>query len=352
MIHTIFILLNRNTLKIKSKVIIILIAYILKLTFDQMKKAILFFLLLIAPTYGQISGCTDALAKNFDPNATNNDGSCKYNCAKIKPESTQKLSDTLRETSGLIAFDHLLWTHNDDHDNTIYGLDSNGKIQKKIKLEKVKNNDWEEISQDSNYIYIGDFGNNFQGNRKNLHLLRIEKKSFLLNNPVIDTISFSYSNQTDFTEQKENTTDFDCEAFVVSKDSIYLFSKQWSQNKTTVYVLPKIPGKYTAKLKETLDVKGLITGATLLTSGKGIILCGYSEILQPFLYLLNDYKNNDFSTGNQRKIRLPLPFHQVEGIATEDGKLFYVTNEAFIKKPFINVIQQIHTFDLSLYLKN
>ena len=315
-----------------------------------MKKVILISLLFVTSTYAQISGCTDPLSINFNPKANNNDGSCQYVSTTIKAKTSLKIKDSLRENSGLISFNHLLWTHNDDHDNTIYGLDSNGKIQKKIKLEKVKNNDWEEISQDSGYIYIGDFGNNFQGNRKNLHLLRIEKKSFLANNPVIDTISFSYSNQTDFTEQKENNTDFDCEAFVVSKDSIYLFSKQWKQNKTSVYVVSKIPGEYIAKLKETVDVKGLITGATLLASGKGIVLCGYSKILQPFIYLLNDYKNNDFSTGNQRKIRLSLPFHQVEGIATEDGKLFYVTNEVFSKKPFVNVIQQIHTFDLSFYL--
>ena len=317
-----------------------------------MNKFIVLFFLILTSTYGQISGCTDAQAKNFNPNATNNDGSCDYASTKIKAKTYLKLKDSLSETSGLIAFDHLLWTNNDDHDTTIYGLDSNGKIQNKIKLEKVKNNDWEEISQDSSFIYIGDFGNNFQGNRKDLHLLRIEKKSFLTNKPLVDTISFSYSNQKDFSIQKENNTDFDCEAFVVSKDSIYLFSKQWKQNKTTVYVLPKIPGKYIAKLKETLDVKGLITGGTLLASGKGIVLCGYSEILQPFLYLLYDYKNNDFSAGNKRKIKLSLPFHQIEGIATEDGKLFYVTNEVFSRKPFVNVSQQIHTFDLSSYLKN
>ena len=317
-----------------------------------MKKAILFFLLCITSTYGQISGCTDALAENFDPNATTNNGSCLYASSKIKPQSTQKLSDTLRETSGLIAFDNLLWTHNDDRDTTIYGLDFNGKIQKKITLDKVKNTDWEEISQDSSYIYVGDFGNNFQGNRKDLHVLRIEKKSFLLNKPITDTISFSYSNQTDFSIQKENTTDFDCEAFVVSQDSIYLFTKQWSQNKTSLYVLPKIPGNHIAQLKETLDVEGLITGATALPSGKGIVLCGYSKMLQPFLFLLYDYKNDDFSTGNRRKVKLSLPFfHQIEGIATFDGKLFYLTNESFIRKPFANTPQQMHSVDLSSCLK-
>lgn len=317
-----------------------------------MKKAILFFFLILTSTYGQISGCNDSLAKNFNPNATLNDGSCKYYPTKIKTESTQKLSDSILETSGLIAFDNLLWTHNDDHDTTIYGLDSNGKIQKKIKLEKVKNNDWEEISQDSSYIYIGDFGNNYQGNRKDLHILRVEKKSFLLNKPQIDTIAFSYSNQTDFNIQKENTTNFDCEAFIILKDSIYLFSKQWTQKKTSLYVLPKTPGKHIAQFKETLDVDGLITGATLLTSGKGIVLCGYSKMLQPFLFLLYNYKNNDFSTGNQRKIKLSLPFHQIEAIATFDEKTFYLTNESFIRKPFLNIPQQIHSVDLSSYLKD
>ena len=317
-----------------------------------MKNSLIFFFLILTSSYGQTSGCTDALAKNFNPNATNNDGSCVYASAKVKTKTSVKLEDSLMETSGLMAFDNLLWTHNDDHDNTIYGLDFSGKIQKKIKLEKVKNNDWEEISQDSSYIYVGDFGNNFQGNRKNLHLLRIEKKSFLSNKPLIDTISFSYSNQTDFGIQKENSTNFDCEAFVVSRDSIYLFAKQWSQKKTSIYVLPKIPGKYSAKLKETLDVSGLITGATLLASGKGIVLCGYSGMLQPFLYLLYDYKNNDFLAGNKRKIKLSLPFYQIEGIESLDGKLFYLTNESLIKRPIIKIPPQIHTVDLSSFLKN
>ena len=315
-----------------------------------MKKNILFFLLCITSTYGQISGCTDTLAENFNPNATINNGSCLYAFAKIKPESTLKISDSLIETSGLIAFDNLLWTHNDDHDTTIYGLDSIGKIKKKIKLENVVNTEWEEISQDSIYIYIGDFGNNSQGNRTDLHILRIEKKSFLLNKPVIDTISFSYSDQIDFSAQKPNSTDFDCEAFVVSQDSIYLFTKQWSQNKTSVYVLPKNPGNYIAQYKEILNVDGLITGATM-TPKNEIVLCGYTKNFQTFLYLVYDLKNFDFTTANQRRINFSLTYHQIEGITTLNGKQFFISNESFMKKPIINNPQQIHNLDLSTYLK-
>jgi len=311
-----------------------------------MIRIFLFYLFGILSATAQISGCTDAHAKNFNSDATINDGSCLYNSFKIKPEYSIRLSDSIKETSGLIVFDNLLWTHNDDHDSTIYGLDTLGKIRKKVVLEKVINHDWEEISQDSTHVYIGDFGNNLSGNRTNLHILKIEKKSFLGGHSIIDTISFSYSDQLDF-NSKHNTTNFDCEAFIVSKDSIYLFTKQWKSSKTAAYSLPNQPGHYLARFKETLDIKGLITGATYLESKKRIVLCGYSKKGKPFLYLLYDFENHDFLSGNKRRINLPFTFLQAEGIATKDGLHYYLTNEALIRKPVLNIPQQMHFLDLT-----
>ncbi|RUT69139.1 T9SS C-terminal target domain-containing protein [Flavobacterium cupreum] len=316
-----------------------------------MIKYFLLFIATISASYGQISGCTDPLSINYNPAATSNDGSCEYKSLKIKPEYSVRLSDSIKETSGLIAFDGLLWSHNDDHDTTLYGLDSLGKIRKKVILNTV-NHDWEEISQDETHLYIGDFGNNFRGNRTDLHILKIEKKSFLAGNPSIDTISFSYSDQTDFTAQKGNTTNFDCEAFIVTQDSIYLFSKQWSSSKISIYVLPNQPGKQIAQYKETLSTEGLVTGATYVAAKKRIVLCGYSKTGKTFLYLLYDFKDHNFLTGNKRKIDLKLPFHQIEGIATRDGLHYYVTNESLVRKPIINVPQQIHYFDLSSLLNS
>ena len=316
-----------------------------------MKKILNLFFLFVSVSYAQTKGCTDRLARNFNPKATENNGGCVYSSARVMVKFTKKISDSIAETSGLIASENLLWTQNDDHDTNIYGLDTKGNIRKKINLEGVKNIEWEEISQDSLYFYIGDFGNNIAGNRKDLHILRIEKKSALKSTPVIDTISFSYENQKNFEPKKEiNTNDFDCEAFVVLRDSIYLFTKQWVSEKTSVYRLPKKTGTHIAKLQETLNVEGLITGATALPHEKGVVLCGYSHFMQPFVYLLYGYKNNDFLTGNQRKIKVSLIFHQIEAITTEDGKLFYLTNEA-VKKAFIDNPQEIHTIDLSPYLK-
>jgi hypothetical protein len=312
-----------------------------------MKKTIFFFFLIITTTNAQLKSCTDILSKNYNPMATLNDGSCVYEPFKIKPGYSIKLSDSIKETSGLISFGNLFWTHNDDHDKTIYGLDSLGKIQKKVILDKAINHDWEEISQDSSYLYIGDFGNNYSGNRTDLRILKIEKKSFLEENPNIETISFSYADQVDFTFQKPNTTNFDCEAFIVSKDSIYLFTKQWKSSKTSIYVLPNQSGNHIAQFKETLDTKGLVTGSTYLESKKLIALCGYSKVGKPFIYLLYDFENHDFLSGNKRKIDLQLSFHQIEGITTKDGLHYYLTNESLIRKPILNVVQQIHYFDLS-----
>ncbi|WP_163400489.1 T9SS C-terminal target domain-containing protein [Flavobacterium fluviatile] len=317
-----------------------------------MNKYLFFFFFYIPITYGQISGCTDSLSKNFNPNATINDTNCLYKTINIKPGFSKPLNDSLKETSGLISFDKLLWTHNDDHDKTIYGLDSLGKIKKKIILENTINHDWEEISQDSSFLYIGDFGNNYSGNRNDLKILKIQKKSFLEESPIIETISFTYSDQADFSKKKPNTTNFDCEAFIVTKDSIYLFTKQWKTLQTSIYALPNQTGNHIAQLKETLDTKGLVTGSTYLESKNLIALCGYSTKGKPFIYLLYDFKNHDFLSGNKRKINLKLSFHQIEGITTKDGLHYYLTNELLIRKPILNVRQQIHYFDLSALLNS
>jgi hypothetical protein len=272
------------------------------------------------------------------------------------PTFSVKLSDSLRESSSLVYYSNSLWTHNDDTDLNLYQLDTTGNIKKKFPLSKVKNKDWEEISADENYFYIGDFGNNYKGNRTDLHILRVEKESLFNNNAKIDTISFTYSNQLNLEKLEANKTDFDCEAMIVSKDSIFLFTKQWKSKQTSVYSLPKTAGNYIAKYKETFDVDGLITGATFLENKKLIVLCGYSPLLKPFVYLLFDYKNNDFFSGKTQKVKIKLPFYQVEGIATKDGLTYYLTNEAFVKQPFVNHLQSFHSIDLSpfleTYLKN
>ncbi|MET0759235.1 MAG: T9SS type A sorting domain-containing protein [Flavobacterium sp.] len=295
-------------------------------------------------------GCTDPLASNYNSNAAINDGSCIYQNAAVSPISSVLLSATIQETSGLIEWNNNLFTHNDNTDTKIYKLNkTDGAIIQDYSLNTIQNIDWEEIAQDEDYIYIGDFGNNATGNRTNLKIYRIEKNS-LSTTPQITTITFSYSNQTDFSAQTSNHTDFDCEAFVVTSNGILLFTKQWVSNNTNVYLLPKTPGNHIANLSTTLNVSGLITGATIKENLNLIALSGYNNSLEPFLFLLYDYNGVNFSTSNKRKINISLPFHQIEGISTIDGLEYYVTNESFVSAPFVNVPQKLHKISLNSYL--
>lgn len=301
----------------------------------------------------QIYGCTDDQATNFNSGATTNDGSCVYGSVSIGPLSSVNLPVNLRETSGLIAWNNSLWSHNDNSDTNLYSIDTvSGNIVQTYPLNGVVNVDWEEISQDQDYVYVGDFGNNTNGNRTDLKILRIEKNSLLLSVPIIDTINFSYSDQTDFTPTGGNNTDFDCESMIVSSDSIFLFTKQWVNLQTSVYSLPKLPGTYIAQYKNRLNVQGLITGATYIESKRLVALSAYTNLLQPFVYLLYDFNGTDFFGGNKRSIGISLPFHQVEGIATLDGLKYYCTNEFFSQPPVINNPQKLHVFDLSTYLSS
>lgn len=85
----------------------------------------------------------------------------------------------MRETSGLICFNELFWTHNDSGGRPeIYGLDTQkGKIKATVIVSNASNVDWEEIAQDDQYVYVGDFGNN-RGVRRDLCIYKIPKTAF------------------------------------------------------------------------------------------------------------------------------------------------------------------------------
>ena len=297
-------------------------------------------------------GCTDSYATNYNAAATINNGSCIYNSVSVTPTNSTVLSNVINETSGLIEWENFLYTHNDNTDTSLYKINkTTGGIVQSIVINGITNVDWEEIAQDENFIYIGDFGNNVSGNRTNLKIYKISK-STLTTTPIIETINFTYSNQTDFTAQTANNTNFDCEAFIVTDTEILLFTKQWVTNQTSIYSLPKNTGTHIANLITTLNVSGLLTGATLKKDIRLIALSGYDSTLKPFIYLIYDYYGTNFALANKRKIEITLPFHQVEGISTTNGTDYFITNESFIQSPFINNPQKLHTLNISNFINN
>lgn len=82
----------------------------------------------------------------------------------------------IKESSGLIFWNEKFWTHNDDTDINLYSFDKTAPSEyTAYSITGTKNIEWEELQQDDEYIYIGDTGNNANGNRTDLKILRIEK---------------------------------------------------------------------------------------------------------------------------------------------------------------------------------
>jgi hypothetical protein len=273
-------------------------------------------------------GCTDPAATNYDSTARINNGSCQY--ANVKLNATLKFSlpKGLAENSGMIYWNHKIWIHNDgNNDPSLFEMGTTGKINRRIRITNALNMDWEDIAQDEKYVYIGDFGNNETGVRKNLRIIRIAKKS-LLDTTVVkgELIQFTYADQTDFNSPGNGKTDFDCEAMVVINGKIYLFTKQWVSAGTALYELPAEPGVQVAKKKSFLQTNGLVTAATYDPTTKMIILVGYGvPLLNRFIYLLYDYKGDEFFNGNKRKMTINVS-KQTEAVFLL-GRRIWISNE-------------------------
>ncbi|MEM8907233.1 MAG: hypothetical protein AAGD05_05240, partial [Bacteroidota bacterium] len=273
------------------------------------------------------TGCTDPLATNYDPTAVDNDGSCVYAPTSYSLNSVALLPATLSESSGLALTTAGLWTHNDGGNAAeLYRIDdTDGSIQQTITIANSMNQDWEDLAESEDYLYIGDFGNN-NGDRMDLRIYRIDKSE--LGNAIVaaEVIEFAFSDQTDFSIQPNNHN-FDCEAFFYYQDSLHLFSKNWVDNQTRHYSLPASPGSHTAILRESFDVQGLVTGADI--SEQGIIsLIGYTGSGLNFMWLLFDYQAQQFFSGNKRRIDLGsgLTNSQTEGIVFEDQFTGYISS--------------------------
>ena len=232
------------------------------------------------------------------------------------------LPDEVSGTSLLFYLDGRLWTCNDHGALHLYALDTlTAEVDTVVDLGGTVY-DLEEVALDRDYLYFGDFGDN-RGVRTDLRILRLSRRDFAEGRFHFDTIRFHYPDRS-----RTLARNYDCEAFVVGADSIYLFTKQWVTHNSVCYALPKLPGDYVAERRFTLHTDGLVTGACYLPERRTLVFVGYSLTIKPFVYVVDGFEGEEFSSGRHRRTALANPFAtQTEGIASHDGVHFFLTHE-------------------------
>jgi hypothetical protein len=260
-------------------------------------------------------------------------------------QSIGTLPQNIKETSGLIFYNGSLITHNDSGNAAeLYALDPETlQIIRTIRILNAENIDWEDIAQDSDFIYIGDIGNN-RGDRQDLGILKITKSDFDTSDEVnAERITFLYEDQTDFTPS--DNSDFDAEALFVLNDDLIVLTKQWQSQGTVAYTIPKVPGAFLAERLDSYQVDGLVTGADYDVSSNTLYLVGYSQFLAPFFVEISDVSAAAVFGSGQIKTGLDIGASQVEALTFFEN-VFYVTSEEFISPPLVNSLSQLFTFSL------
>ena len=229
----------------------------------------------------------------------------------------------INETSGLEYYNNNFLTHNDSGGETIlYEFNKEGKIVDEHFIENCgENNDWEDITADSKYIYIANSGNNY-GNRQNLSVLILNKESDF---ECTGQIQFKYKNQVNF--ENRNRHPYDSEGIISVGDELILFSKDRENLITELYSLPKMPGSYEIESIYSYPVNSLITGADYNEKLKLVALVGYDFNWNQYFYKISNFDLSNIDQTVIEKFKIPIGKAQIEAVKIIDESSFWITSE-------------------------
>ena len=155
---------------------------------------------------------------------------------------TFHLSKQLNEISGIDdAFRSAYFSINDSGDGSfVYLIKEDGSVLHKMLVSGAENIDWEDLSSDGDFLYIGDIGNN-RNQRKDLMVYRVPTNNLWgyyyidgeVNHNLPDTVkaepyAFNYPDQMMFPPE-DSQMNFDSEALTLADGKILILSKDRSK---------------------------------------------------------------------------------------------------------------------------
>ena len=233
------------------------------------------------------------------------------------------LSKVVEETSGLEVIGDSLITFNDSGgDPAIYYMSYTGEIIKKRNIINSKNKDWEDITKDNKFLYIGDFGNNLN-NRKDLKIYKVP----LFENIKIDneTIYFSYPEQESF--KINRNTIYDAEGLISFENKLVLFTKNRAKKITEVYTLSKNAGEQKANKINEINVGSIVTGADYNKDLELLVLTSTINFTKYYIITINNFSLEKGKQFDFNITEIPIGKTQVESIKIIDKNTFWITSE-------------------------
>ena len=269
-----------------------------------------------------------------------------FGCSNKEIDSAEIVSKIvlpkiINETSGLEFYNNNFITHNDSGgEPSLYVFNEMGEVIETIGLNKnpdfeIENNDWEDITNDNEYLFVADTGNNF-GNRDNLNIIRVSKGTDFMVDGIIE---ISYSDQESFFPRPKHK--YDAEAIIVIEDKIALFSKDRENLNTDLYLVDKNQnGSQILTSEVSYNVNTLITGGDYDEDRNLLALVSYNSKGNQYLLLFENFKLNNLENNTFKKFKIPLEQAQIEAVKIIDEKTFWVTSEdEGIGSPFMYKIE-------------
>src|SRR5688572_15457111 len=259
-----------------------------------------------------------------------------YNIVKNKTWETSpqvqrlgQLPSAVTESSGLEQADEAdaYFTHN-DHGTlgapaSIFKVSETGKLLKTYQVTGAENQDWEDLTRDSNgNLYIADTGNN-SGKREELRIFKVSAT-----NPTqAQAISFSYADKPEKNNSKKGkkgkkqAAAYDSEAIFWAGGDLYLVTKDRNNSgEARLYRVPDSPGSHTATFVASKSINDKITSADLSPDGNKLALMSLGKI-----YLFKVSGSNYFGS-NPQVLNLG-NVGQTEGLIFKDNNTIVFTNE-------------------------
>lgn len=257
-------------------------------------------------------------------------GGCKGEDYSVAVERVQ-LSEKLAEISGLARVGDRFFGHNDGGDRPVlYEFNhTSGEVLREVLIEGADNLDWESITADERYLYIGDIGgNNFD--RDQMQIYKVLISDVLENNSVESEKTIIYKNEN-------HPKDF--EAMYIKDNNLYLLSKN-----VTNYICEIF--KVDLSTSETIlgdavgrsQLKVAVTEADYSVETGELALIGYNKPSRRKLKLFrvdvlrySQFTNSPFEKDaklNQKTLVNSIKVAQAEGILySESSNSLYISSE-------------------------